>query len=116
MEIGSIWLSPLVQRTPALTETMYFLLRHAFDDLDYQRVVWRCDGENAASAKAAERLGFIYEGTWRSSYITKGRRRDARWYSLLAAEWPARRAELVAWLGIDNFDAAGRALSRLSRQ
>jgi RimJ/RimL family protein N-acetyltransferase len=95
---------------------MYFLLRHAFDDLDYQRVVWRCDGENAASAKAAERLGFIYEGTWRSSYITKGRRRDARWYSLLAAEWPARRAELVAWLGIDNFDAAGRALSRLSRQ
>jgi RimJ/RimL family protein N-acetyltransferase len=115
LEIGSIWLSPLLRRTRASTEAMYLLLQHAFDDLGYQRVVWRCNAENAASVKAAERLGFTYEGTWRSSYMAKGRRCDARWHSLLAAEWPARRAALEAWLTDANFDVEGRALSKLDR-
>jgi RimJ/RimL family protein N-acetyltransferase len=37
IELGSIWYSPIAQRTPANTEATYLMLAHAFD-LGYQRV------------------------------------------------------------------------------
>ena len=110
IEIGSIWLSPRLQRTRAATESIFLMLQHAFA-LGYHRVVWRCNALNAASMRAARRFGFTYEGTWRGDGIVKGRRRDTAWFSTLEREWPARRALFETWLGDSNFDADGVALS-----
>lgn len=113
IEIGSIWLSPRLQRTRAATEAIFLLMRHAFA-LGYYRVVWRCNALNAASMRAARRFGFTYEGTWRGDSIAKGRRRDTAWFSIVEAEWPAQRALFEAWLDDSNFDADGVALNPLS--
>lgn len=103
IEIGSIWFSPVLQRTRAATEAIYLLLNYAFEQ-SYNRVVWRCNALNAPSRRAAERLGFRYEGTWRMAQIIKGRWRDTSWYSLLAEEWPQHKAAFEHWLADVNFD------------
>lgn len=113
IEIGSIWFSPELQRTRAATEAIFLLMRHAFDDLGYERLVWRCAALNEASRKAALRYGFVFEGIWRNAVIVKGYQRDVAWHSILKDEWPAHRAALETWLDDANFDAGGRAISGL---
>ncbi|WP_255592411.1 GNAT family N-acetyltransferase [Bordetella sp. BOR01] len=115
IEIGSIWFSPALQRSRAATEAVFLLLRYAFDDLGYRRMVWRCLADNGPSAAAALRYGFKPEGVWRSAVNVKGRRGDVAWHSMLADEWPARRTALQAWLAPGNFDAAGRPRGPLVR-
>ena len=63
--------------------------------------------------KAAERLGFTYEGTFRQAVIVKGRNRDTAWFSMIDKEWPTLRSAFEAWLKPDNFDADGRQRKRL---
>lgn len=109
IEIGSIWFSPVLQRTRAATEAISLLMKHAFDDLGYMRLVWRCQVLNMASRRAAARYGFVPEGVWRSAAIIKGWQRDVAWHSMLADEWPAHRMALQAWLNNSNFDAEGIA-------
>lgn len=116
IELGNIWFAPLMQRSLAATEAMFLLLRHAADDLGYRRLVWKCDALNAASRRAAERLGFVFEGIHRAHYVVKGRRRDTAWYCLLAEEWPLCRDALIAWLDPANHMPEGkpqRALAAL---
>jgi RimJ/RimL family protein N-acetyltransferase len=108
IEIGHIWFSPRLQRSRAATEAMFLLMRHAMDDLGYRRLTWKCNALNAPSRSAAARLGFTYEGTLRNILVTKGRRRDTAWFSILDAEWPAQRAAIEAWLDDANWDAQGR--------
>jgi RimJ/RimL family protein N-acetyltransferase len=115
IEIGSIWFSPALQRTRAATEAIFLLMQYAMDALRYERLVWRCGSVNQASMAAAARYGFTFEGTWRGSAFVKQHRRDVAWHSILAAEWPARRAAIQAWLADQNFDQHGRARSRLIR-
>jgi RimJ/RimL family protein N-acetyltransferase len=113
IEIGSVWFSPRLQRTRAATEAIFLLMRHAFDDLGYERLVWRCQALNAASRRAAERYGFAAEGVWRSAAIVRGWQRDVAWHSMLAPEWPRHRAALSAWLDDGNFGSEGRAIASL---
>jgi RimJ/RimL family protein N-acetyltransferase len=108
IEIGHIWFGSALQRTPAATETVYLLARHAFEDLGNRRLEWKCDAANSRSRRAAERFGFTFEGVFRQHMVVKGRNRDTAWYSLLDGEWPAARAAFEAWLDPANFDAAGR--------
>jgi RimJ/RimL family protein N-acetyltransferase len=115
IEIGSIWYSPALRRSRAATEAIFLLICHAFDDLGYQRLVWRCAALNAASQAAARRYGFQPEGVTRAAVIVKGWQRDVAWFSILAAEWPARKAAISAWLADSNFTADGQALERLER-
>ena len=107
IEIGYIWLSPLLQRTPMSTEAMHLLMAHAFE-LGYRRYEWKCDALNAPSRRAAERLGFTFEGIFRQAIHYKGRNRDTAWYSITDDEWPAIREAQRAWLRPENFDADGR--------
>ena len=111
IEIGHIWFGAALQRTPAATETIYLLARHAFDDLGNRRLEWKCDAANARSRRAAERFGFTFEGVFRQHMIVKGRNRDTAWFALLDGEWPAVRAAYEAWLSPENFDAGGRQRS-----
>jgi RimJ/RimL family protein N-acetyltransferase len=115
IELGNIWFPPGLARSRAATEACFLLLDHALGTLRYLRVGWKCNALHLGSRRAAERLGFRHEGTLRAHMIARGRRRDTAWFGLLAEDWPDRRAALLDWLDPANFDAAGRALSRLRR-
>lgn len=108
IEVGNISFAPRLQRTVAATEAMYLMMHHAFEALGYRRYEWKCDSLNAASRRAAERLGFTFEGVFRQAIVYKGRNRDTAWYSIVDCEWPAVRQALESWLASDNFDAEGR--------
>jgi RimJ/RimL family protein N-acetyltransferase len=107
IEIGHIWFGPALQRTPAATEAIYLLARHAFDALGNRRLEWKCDAANARSRRAALRLGFTFEGIFRRHMVVKGRNRDTAWFAMLDDEWPAARRAFEAWLDPANFDGAG---------
>jgi RimJ/RimL family protein N-acetyltransferase len=107
IEVGHLHFAPSLQRTRAATEAMVLMMRHALEELGYRRYEWKCDDLNAPSRRAAERLGFTYEGTHRQATIYKGRNRDTAWYSILDSEWPHVRAAFEAWLDPQNFDAEG---------
>lgn len=109
IELGNIWFSPVMQRTRAATEAMLLPLRLAADELGYRRLVWKCNALNAPSRRAADRLGFAYEGTLRAHMIVKGRERDTAMYSIRADEWPTRRDAILAWLDDANFAPDGTA-------
>lgn len=107
IEIGHIWLSPPLQRTRQATEAIYLMSRYSFD-LGNRRLEWKCNAENAASRRAAERFGFTFEGVFRQHLVVKDRNRDTAWYSTIDKEWPQRRAAFEAWLAPANFDGSGR--------
>ena len=113
IELGGIWFGPELRRTRAATEAVFLLLGHAADDLGYRRLVWKCDALNAPSRRAALRFGFAYEGTLRSHMVVKGRQRDTAMFSMLAQEWPTRRAAMATWLDESNFDTDGTAIRSL---
>ena len=108
VEVGHIWYSPALQRTHQATEAMYLMARHVFDDLGYRRYEWKCDALNQPSRRAAERLGFTFEGVCRQHMVVKGRNRDTAWFSMLDRDWPAAKAAFEAWLRPENFDSDGR--------
>lgn len=113
IEVGHLHFSPALQRTPAATEAMALMMAHAFEDLGYRRYEWKCNALNAASCRAAERLGFTYEGTFRQAGVVKGRNRDTAWYAILDREWPAQKTAFQAWLAPENFAADGTQIRRL---
>ncbi|GAA1324075.1 GNAT family protein [Leucobacter albus] len=113
IEVGFVVFSPEMQRTVMSTEAHFLLMRYAFETLGYRRYEWKCDSLNQPSRRAAERLGFAYEGTFRNAVVYKGRSRDTSWFSIVAAEWPDMRRGFERWLTRDNFDADGGQLSPL---
>lgn len=117
IEVGHLHFSPKLQRTPAATEAMYLMMRHAFE-LGYRRYEWKCHSLNEPSRKAALRLGLSFEGIFRQATVSKGRNRDTAWYAAIDKEWPALSAAFEQWLSPSNFDAQGCqrvSLSSLTR-
>jgi RimJ/RimL family protein N-acetyltransferase len=113
IEMGHIVYSPALQRTPIATEAQYLLARHAIETLGYRRYEWKCDSLNAASKRAALRLGFTFEGTFRQHMIVKGRSRNTAWFSIIDREWPRVRTAFEQWLAPENFDGAGKQKRKL---
>jgi RimJ/RimL family protein N-acetyltransferase len=112
-EVGYISFTPRLQRTRAATEAMALMMGHVFAH-GYRRYEWKCNALNAGSMRAAERLGFQFEGTFRQAMVVKGRNRDTAWFSLLDTEWPAQSARFEAWLAPENFDENGQQTRPLS--
>lgn len=108
IEVGSILFSPDLTRTPAASEAMYLMARHAFEDLGFRRYEWKCDALNAPSRAAALRYGFRHEGIFAKHMVIKGCSRDTAWYAMTEDDWPVVKAAFEAWLDPDNFDADGR--------
>jgi RimJ/RimL family protein N-acetyltransferase len=115
IEMGNIFYSPALQRTPASTETFYLIARYVFDVLGYRRYEWKCNDLNDPSKFAALRFGFTFEGVFRQHLVVKGRNRDTAWYSMLDRDWPSRKAIFERWLSPDNFDPNGRQKLSLSQ-
>ena len=112
-EVGSVLYGPRLQRSPIATEAMFLMMTRVFDELGYRRYEWKCDSLNTPSWRAAERLGFTYEGTFRQAMVYKGRSRDTAWFSMLDIDWPTIRKGFEAWLDPSNFDALGGQIERL---
>jgi RimJ/RimL family protein N-acetyltransferase len=99
VEIGSTWLRRNSWQSGANVETKLLLLRHAFEDLDLERVSFRTDIRNRRSQRAIERLGAVRGGVHRHEM----RRRDGSWrdsvhYSILRSEWSVAKRLLIARL------------------
>jgi RimJ/RimL family protein N-acetyltransferase len=113
IEVGHICLAPEIARGRVWTEAMFLMMEWAFSN-GYRRYEWKCNALNLASRRAAQRLGFSYEGIFRQATVIKGRNRDTAWFAVIDAEWPALREAYAAWLSPRNFDAKGRQKERLS--
>jgi len=95
LEIGGTWYGTEYQRTGVNTECKYLLLGHAFKILGCIRVQFKTDVRNERSQRAIERLGAVREGVLRNHMIrADGLTRDSIYYSILASEWPAVKANL----------------------
>ena len=114
IEVGHIHYSKILQGTAMGTEAQYLLMKYAFEQLGYRRYEWKCDALNNASRRAALRLGFSYEGTFRQHLVYKSRNRDTSWFSLLDNEWSNNKAVLESWLDTQNFDKSGLQLRSLA--
>lgn len=113
VEIGAVIFGRALQRTRASTLAQRLLMGHAFDDLGYRRLEWKCDSLNAPSMAAARRLGYEFEGIFRQAMVYKGRNRDTAWWAITDGDWPQVRARLDAWLDPANLDSAGRQRTSL---
>ena len=113
IEVGNICFSPALQRRRAATEAMALMMGWAFE-AGYRRYEWKCNALNAPSRRAAQRLGFSYEGIFRQALVVKGRNRDTAWFACIDKEWPALKAAYAAWLDPSNFDADGVQKQRLA--
>ncbi|MFM1818607.1 MAG: N-acetyltransferase [Actinomycetota bacterium] len=114
IEVGWITFSPVIQQKPIATESMYLMMKHAFD-LGYRRYEWKCNSQNAPSISAAMRLGMSFEGLFRQAAIVKGHNRDTAWFAILDRDWPVAKAAFETWLSPDNFVSNGIQKQSLSK-
>ena len=113
IEVGTVIFSPELRGTRIGTEAQYLLARYVFEELNYRRYEWKCDALNLPSRRAAERLGFVYEGTFRQAVVYKGRTIDTDWLSMIDKDWPQVKARLETWLAPKNFDKNGQQIKSL---
>lgn len=89
LELGAVVFGSSLRRTTAATEAHYLMLKYAFEGNGhsshpaYRRVAWKCNSVNYASRRAADRLGFTYEGTFRNHMVVRGVSRDSDWLSII---------------------------------
>ena len=96
---------------------MFLMMGHVFE-LGYRRYEWKCDSLNLPSCRAAQRLGFSFEGVFRQARIYKERNRDTAWFSVIDSEWTQLRRIYEIWLEPTNFDSNGfqkKTLSALTK-
>ena len=113
IEVGHINFSPLLQRTTEATESMYLMMKWAFDN-GYRRYEWKCNALNLKSRNAAQRLGFSYEGVFRQMTIVKGRNRDTAWFAMIDKEWERIEECFKEYLSDSNFDKENQPIISLS--
>jgi ribosomal-protein-serine acetyltransferase len=58
-----------------------------FNNLNLKRIEIRMDAGNHASAGIPKRLGYVFEGTLRQTFILRDESRDILVYSKLKSEW-----------------------------
>ena len=103
VEIGYTWYAQSVQRSHVNTTCKLLMMGHAFDTLGCAVVGWRTDNYNFASQRAIERLGAKKDGVIRHHALRRdGTVRDTVMYSMIAAEWPEARAQLLYLLARHN--------------
>ncbi len=101
LEIGSTWTARSAQRTGVNAESKLLLLTRAFEDLACIAVEFRTHWMNQQSRTAIARLGAKQDGVLRSHRVgPDGALRDTVVFSIIAAEWPAVRAELRRRLAV----------------
>jgi ribosomal-protein-serine acetyltransferase len=85
-EIG-YWLGRRFEGKGLVTRSCKTFIRHAFDELDLNKVEINMAGKNFKSRAVAERLGFKYEGTIRDYEFLNGEYHDRLIYGMLQEGW-----------------------------
>jgi RimJ/RimL family protein N-acetyltransferase len=99
LEIGWTWVGTAFQRTGANREAKLLQLTHAFETLGANRVEFKTHARNERSRNALAGIGATFEGVFRNHTIMPdGSLRDSAYFSVIADEWPAVKAALVARL------------------
>lgn len=94
LEIGWTWLGVEFQGTGINHQVKQLMLHHCFEVLDLERVEFKTDVLNRQARKALRNIGAIEEGVLRShTLMTKNRRRDTLYFSILKNEWPQVKRE-----------------------
>lgn len=88
IEIGWTWLGREFQGSGINLQMKMLMLKYAFETLGMKRVEIKTDVLNQPARKALLKMGITEEGILRShTLMTKGRRRDTIYYSVLQDEW-----------------------------
>jgi len=85
VELGYI-VAPAARGRGLATAMLDELTRWAFAELEALRITLIIDVENGASARVAERCGYVLEGVMRSSYLKDDIRVDAGLWSRLPSD------------------------------
>jgi N-acetyltransferase len=89
LEIGWSWLGNEFRSSGINRNAKYCMMKYAFDTLNFERVEFKTDVENARARKGLENVGGIEEGILRSHMtMWNNRRRTSIYYSVLKNEWP----------------------------
>lgn len=95
LEIGWTWVASAWQRRGANQEAKYLQLRHAFEDLEANRVEFKTDASNEKANPALLAIGATFEGTFRNHMVMPDQRlRHSNYYSVTVEDWPAAKARL----------------------
>lgn len=91
-EIG-MWIRADASGQGLGTRLLDAMLDWGFTEWGWERIVWRCDTANLASARVAQKCGLRLEGTNRGAHVREGEegRRDTQVYAILRPEWEALR-------------------------
>lgn len=88
-EIGWSWLGKDFRSTGLNKHAKYAMMKYAFEELNFERVEFKTDVENARARKGLMNVGGIEEGILRSHMtMWNNRRRTSIYYSVLKNEWP----------------------------
>ncbi len=113
IEVGHINYSPILQNTAEGTETMYLMMKNAFEVLGNRRYEWKCNNLNTASKNAAKRLGFKFEGVFRQMHVFKSRNRDSAWFSIIDKEWRKLKKGYQMFLTRSNFNKEFKQIKKI---
>ena len=94
-EIG-YWIAENMQGRGIVTRSCRVIIDYMFERLNMNRVVIRASADNVRSRGIPHRLGFTFEGIERQSELLYDTFQDWRMavYSMLASEWPVKKATL----------------------
>lgn len=73
------------------TEALAALLDYGFGARELHRIYLDIDPENSTSIRIAQKMGFRWEGHFKSNFLREGVYCDSVYYAMLASEWRALR-------------------------
>jgi RimJ/RimL family protein N-acetyltransferase len=96
-EIGWSWLGKNFRSTGLNRHAKYAMMKYAFEELNFERVEFKTDEQNARARKGLQNVGGIEEGILRSHMtMWNNRRRTSIYYSVLKNEWPELRKTIFS--------------------
>ncbi len=96
-EIGWSWLGKSFRSTGLNRHAKFAMMRYAFEELNFERVEFKTDEQNARARKGLQNVGGIEEGILRSHMtMWNNRRRTSIYYSVLKNEWPELRKTIFS--------------------
>lgn len=88
LEIGWSWLGKDYRSTGINRHAKFSMMQYAFEKLNFERVEFKTDEQNARARKGLQNVGGIEEGILRSHMtMWNNRRRTSIYYSVLKDEW-----------------------------
>ncbi len=100
VEIGYI-LYDRAQRGKGYTsEALHLFVKYLFDHKPIYRIQIQAEPDNLPSRRVAEKAGFVFEGTARHAFVSRGKPVDINVFSLIRQDWERTLAEPSSTLAV----------------